>query len=214
MKISIVGRLSQVENYTRLVTACGATPLVTLNLGEAAACDALLLPGGGDIDPVFFGQKNKGSHKADTELDLIQLQAFSVFLTMQKPILGICKGMQVINVGLGGTILQDLPSSWMHKYDGGDQYHTTVIQKNTWLNALYGSEAFINSAHHQALDTVAAGLTVVQYCPLDACPEGIAHKHLPIFGVQWHPERLDSSRTMVSGEKVMSFLVSLIPSSQ
>lgn len=214
MKIAIAGRKSATENYVRYVSSVGAEPVVTLNQGEIAECDALLLPGGGDINPAFFGKRNSGSRNIDTELDILQLQAFILCSEKQKPILGICKGMQIINVGLGGTILQDLPTAFLHRYENKDQYHTSLIARDTWLELLYGREALINSAHHQSVGKVGKGLKIVQHCPLDNCPEAIVHESLPILGVQWHPERLQAEHTSLSGEKVLLYLLSLIPSSR
>lgn len=214
MKIAIAGNKTATENYVRFVDAAGAEPVVTLNQGRIAGCDALLLPGGGDITPGFFGEKNHGSRNIDTELDILQLQALAFCVRERKPILGICKGMQLINVGLGGTVVQDLPTAWMHRYHDRDQYHTSVIEGSSWLHSLYGGEARINSAHHQSIGVIGRGLRVVQRCPLDGCPEALAHESLPIIGVQWHPERLDAGETAVSGEKVLLYFLSLTSSSR
>ncbi len=210
MKIAIAGKRNATENYVRYVAAGGMEPLVTLNSGELADCDGLILPGGGDITPAFFGEKNRGSHNIDTELDVLQFQALDLFVRNGKPVLGICKGMQVINVGLGGTVIQDLPSAELHKYQDCDQYHSTIIQKGSWLYHLYGPNAVVNSAHHQAIGRPGGGLQVVQYCPEDSCPEAIVHESLPVLGVQWHPERLDPKRTSLSGGAVLAYFVSLI----
>lgn len=209
MKIAIAGKKASAANYVRFIKSCGMEPFITLNSGELSECDALLLPGGGDITPAFFGERNRASRNIDTELDILQLQAFDLFLRHQKPILGICKGMQIINVGLGGTVIQDLPTADLHKYNDGDQYHATVIEKGTWLHHLYGEQMIVNSAHHQAIGRTGSGLQIIQYCPSDLCPEAIAHKDLPILGVQWHPERLDSDRTNLSGEAVLAYLTAM-----
>lgn len=210
MKIAIAGKKTATENYVRYVADRGIEPLVTLNSGEISGCDALILPGGGDITPAFFGERNRASHNIDTELDVLQLQALDLCIRNQKPVLGICKGMQVINVGLGGTVIQDLPTADFHKYNDGDQYHSTVIEKESWLYHLCGAEAIVNSAHHQSVGKPGTGLRVIQYCPLDRCPEAFVHESLPILGVQWHPERLDKKRTTFSGESVLAYFVSLI----
>lgn len=210
MKIAIVGKKADTENYVRYVAAGGMSPLVTLNLGEIAGCDALILPGGGDITPAFFGELNRASRNIDTELDILQFQALDLCLEREKPVLGICKGMQVINVGLGGTVIQDLPTADLHKYNDGDQYHATVIEKDSWLGRLWGGSAVVNSAHHQSIGTPGRGLKVIQYCPLDCCPEAVAHENLPILGVQWHPERLDGRRSTLSGQDLLAYFASLI----
>lgn len=209
MKIAIVGRKPDTENYVRYAKSQGHTPVVTLDLEDVTHCGCLLLPGGGDITPAFFGEQNHGSRCIDTELDILQLQALDFCVKKCIPVLGICKGAQVINVGLGGTLYQDLATSAIHRYEGGDKYHDTVIEKNSWLYDLYGEHAVVNSAHHQAIRELGSGLTAVQYCPRDGCIEAIVHRELPIFGVQWHPERIDHQHTTLYGEKILAYFASL-----
>ena len=146
MKIAIVGRKPCTENYVRYVEAAGHIPLVTLNAGEAAGCSCVILPGGGDITPAFFGERNRGSHQIDTELDILQLQTLDICIREKIPLLGICKGIQLINVGLGGTIWQDMPTAPRHRYEGCDKYHDTLIQKGSWLYALYGEASPMGSS--------------------------------------------------------------------
>ena len=122
MQIAIAGKKSETKNYTAYVEKCGFTPLVTLNTGDIAHCQGLILPGGGDITPAFFGEKNHGSKNIDTELDILQLQSFDYCLRNRIPVLGICKGIQLINVGLGGSIYQHFPSAERHCCLSGDQY--------------------------------------------------------------------------------------------
>lgn len=210
MKIAIVGRKADTKNYTKYVQSIGAIPYVTLRPAEICTCNGLILPGGGDITPAFFGEHNHGSKNIDTELDIIQLQALDTALRNRIPVLGICKGMQIINVGLGGTIHQDLPSADIHCYKNADQYHPSYIIEDSWLHSLYGSVAIINSAHHQGLKTLGSGLRAVQYCSLDHCVEAISHRCLPIWGVQWHPERLDISLSDITGQGVLTYFSSFL----
>lgn len=208
MRIAIAGKKSETTNYVNYVKALNLTPRVTLNMVEIAGCDALILPGGGDITPAFFGEKNRGSQNINTELDILQLQAFDLAIRRKMPVLGICKGMQIINVGLGGTIVQDMPTAALHRYADGDQYHSTVILPGSWLYQLYGPGCTVNSAHHQAIGRPGNGLTAVQFCPEDNCIEAVAHDTLPIWGLQWHPERIDEETAGISGQKVLTYFVS------
>lgn len=209
MKIAIVGRKPDTDNYVRYVERAGYTPVVTLNAGEAACCDCVILPGGGDITPAFFGEQNRGSRNIDTELDILQLQALELCARQRIPMLGICKGLQIINVGLGGILCQDMPTAPRHRWEGCDKYHDTVIEKDSWLHGLYGDRATVNSAHHQSVKELGFGLQVVQRCPEDGCIEAVSHCELPLLGVQWHPERLDNRQTTIAGEKVLDYLTSL-----
>ena len=211
MKIAIVGKKSETANYVRYIQTMHVTPVVTLNMEEVSVCDALLLPGGGDITPAFFGEKNHGSRNIDTELDIRQLLAFDLALKSRQPVLGICKGMQIINVGLGGKIIQDLApfASRRHRYENGHKYHTSVIICGSLLSRLDGQETCVTRAHHQALGSLGQGLEAVQTCPLDGCIEGIVHKTLPVLGVQWHPERIDCAKSGTDGRKILEYFISL-----
>lgn len=215
MKIAIVGKKADTKNYVRYVTDALAEPVVTLNMGEVTRCDGLLLPGGGDITPAFFGENNQGSGNIDTALDILQFQALELAVRASMPVLGICKGLQVINVGFGGTLIQDLPeaSCARHRYEDGDKYHAALIEKGSWLHSLYGESVTVNSAHHQAIKRLGGGLHAVQWCPEDDCIESIAHETLPIIGVQWHPERISETLSGISGRKVLAYFVSLISAS-
>ncbi len=212
MRIAIVGKKTETKNYVEYVRRLKLEPCVTLNLGEAAGCAGMLLPGGGDITPAFFGEKNRGSRNIDTELDILQLQALDFAMKNRMPVLGICKGLQIINVGLGGSIVQDMPTARIHMYADGDQYHSTAISRDSWLYGLYGGECTVNSAHHQSIGRLGNGLRAIQHCPEDGCIEAVAHDSLPLIGVQWHPERIDEEKAMLSGQKVLSYFVSLIRS--
>ncbi|MCM1027348.1 MAG: gamma-glutamyl-gamma-aminobutyrate hydrolase family protein [Roseburia sp.] len=209
MIIAIAGRQADTKNYVRYVTQAGHEARVTLNPEEAEGCDALILPGGGDITPAFFGEANHGSRQIDTELDILQFLALERFLRAGKPVLGICKGMQVINVLLGGTVVQDLETKELHRYRDGDQYHATKILPDSWLFRLYGGEALVNSAHHQSVGRLGKELRIIQRCIADGCPEALEHNALPVLGVQWHPERIDEARARLIGGKVLAYLASL-----
>lgn len=161
---------------------------------DADDFDGLLLPGGGDISPVFYHRKNRGSNNICISEDIVQLLMFHRFMEQQKPILGICKGMQVINVALGGTLIQALPTVNSHAWHNGDRYHPTTISSNSILSSLYGTYMVTGSSHHQAVSTLGNGLKPVQHAH-DGVIEGIEHESLPILGLQWHPERLCGIQT-------------------
>ena len=205
VKIAILGRPRLTANYERFLLENSFSPIVTLNPGEAASCQGLLLPGGGDITPAFFGQNNKGSRNIDTELDILQFHALELCMRYKLPVLGICKGMQLINIALGGTIVQDMPEADSHLTPRGDLYHDTRILPGSFLHSLYGEYARVNSAHHQRINKLGRELTIIQKTCEDEYPEAICHQSLPILGLQWHPERLDGNYTNLSGGPVLSW---------
>ncbi|NBI89704.1 gamma-glutamyl-gamma-aminobutyrate hydrolase family protein [Lachnospiraceae bacterium] len=188
LKIAIVGRSKDTINYEKALQEMGVSYSVTMDSGLLSDFHGLLLPGGGDITPAFFGQQNHGSKNIDTELDIVQLQALEFFVKRKKPVLGICKGMQLINVFFGGNILQHIPESPRHAWDGHDKIHATSVQPCSFLARLYGCQMITNSAHHQSIGQLGRELHIIQRSD-DGIPEGIAHTSLPILGVQWHPER-------------------------
>ena len=207
MKIIIIGRKKDTVRYERYLSNAFNQVSTFLSLGELCNCDGVLLPGGGDITPAFFGERNNGSRNIDTELDILQLQTADFCLRYHIPLLGICKGMQVINVTLGGTVTQHLPTAHLHQYQDGDQYHSTCIAKDSFLHTLFGPRMQVNSAHHQGLGKLGQQLTPIQWCDTDHCIEAIVHQTLPVIGLQWHPERLLET---VIGETLLSHFVSLI----
>lgn len=202
-KVLIAGIPEEVENYVFALENAGLQPVVSTQLPTVEALaelSALLLPGGGDIDPSFFGQENCGSRTIEKELDIAQLSIAEMFIKAKKPILGICKGCQVINVALHGTIIQDLANNVHHQaYLGQAVKHKAVTLKdNAYYDLFGGDEILINSSHHQAIDTLGTGLRVCQYSD-DHVIEAIQHESLPILGVQWHPERMAYSKH-IAGE--------------
>ncbi|MCI6553067.1 MAG: gamma-glutamyl-gamma-aminobutyrate hydrolase family protein [Lachnospiraceae bacterium] len=212
LKIIIIGRSRDTVNYEKALQRMGAACLTTMNLGCLSGFDGLLLPGGGDIAPALFGQRNRGSRNIDVELDITQLQALDFFMKCRRPVLGICKGMQIINVCLGGTIIQDIKESGHHAWDNGDRIHPTHLAPDCFLSEIYGKDTILtNSAHHQAIGSLGRELQLIQAAD-DGIPEGISHVSLPILGVQWHPERQlspDSSRELADGSLVFSYFLSL-----
>ncbi len=170
------------ENYTIALSSLGAEPV----LGSPEGCDALLLPGGADIDPTMYGQQVCGSEGIDTQRDSKEKEAVELFLRLGKPIMGICRGCQFLNVYFGGTLHQHVPQH--PREDGKDALHYTSTT-DPELISIYGKRFIVNSAHHQTLDELGKGISAVQWAD-DGVIEAIRHETLPVFAVQWHPERL------------------------
>lgn len=180
----------------------------------ACLYDGLVLPGGGDISPALFHSENHGSRNIDESLDRLQLSLLQAFLSAGKPVLGICKGLQIINTAFGGTLIQDLnPASLaVHAWADRDRVHITKAAAGTFPFYLYGSRPIVNSAHHQAVETVGSELRVAQYAE-DFVVEALYHKSLPVLGVQWHPERMCFSharRDAEDGSRLLKYFLSLL----
>lgn len=212
-EILIGGKPDQIENYVNAFQELGVRgkSVFQCTWNEALSLPGLVLPGGGDIVPELFGQTNQGSVDIDATLDCLQLKLLGEFCKQGKPVLGICKGMQVINVYFGGTILQHLPTAYTHAYQNGDQYHMTIATKDSLLSKIYSSHFSVNSAHHQGIDRLGRDLVAIQFAE-DEVVEGLVHKELPIIGVQWHPERMkDTEGKAEDGSRLLEFWIQHFP---
>lgn len=208
-KILIAGERDKTGNYENALGSLGADFETSLHVPDISLYDGLLLPGGGDIDPRLFSQLPAGTRFFDPELDRIQLGILDAFVAEKKPVLGICKGMQLINIYFGGDMVQHLSSADTHEYAGEDRLHESAALKGSFLERLYGEQFVVNSAHHQGVDAPGRGISFVQFAK-DGVTEGLIHEKLPVFGVQWHPERLCfvyGREDAVNGAKLLDFFV-------
>ena len=189
--------------YLESIEEAGGIPLILPFISDGAAaeqlvslCDAIIFTGGPDISPKLYGEEpipecGEPSEKRDVTEKLI----FDAVFPTDKPVLGICRGVQTINVMLGGTLIQDLPSQ--HPSDVAHVMeppadrgsHRVTIKEGTPLMDIFGeTELSVNSLHHQAVKTVGKGLEVAAVSE-DGVTEGL---YLPgerfFCAVQWHPE--------------------------
>jgi putative glutamine amidotransferase len=193
MNILIAGLPENTKNYETALRKCGATYTVCLSMENLSSYDGLLLPGGGDLHPAWYGQKIHGSRYIDPALDRAQLLLLDAFVRKSKPVLGICRGLQVIQVYFGGSLVQDLPTAARHQaLPSTDRHHFVTNLPSTLLHSLYGDTCLVNSAHHQGILTPAPDLHPSQIAP-DGVIEALEHIRKPVLGVQWHPERTGSS---------------------
>lgn len=197
--------------YTSAVERSGGVPIVVPPFGDAREAarliervDALLLTGGEDVDPSRYGEPRHATvstvsgPRDATEIALV-LEARARGI----PTLAICRGIQLLNVALGGSLVQDIPAEWPGALDhdpGGDRgarTHEVRIEPGSRLAATLGTPALhVNSFHHQAPRRVAGALRATAWAP-DGIVEGVE----PVadewwaLGVQWHPEELDGADT-------------------
>lgn len=213
-QVLIAGYPEKTENYRNAFEQLGVQVTVLPANAPLSRFDGLVLPGGGDIDPKLFCAENEGSRDMDPTLDRIQLDLLDSFVKKKKPMLGICKGLQLINVYFGGSMIQDLPaaSREFHEYREGDKRHVTKAAAGTFPALLYGRTPVTNSAHHQAAGQVGDGLLVAQYAQ-DFVIEALYHHSLPILAVQWHPERMcftHADPQMEDGSLLLSYFKMLL----
>ena len=184
-------------------------------------CDGFLLPGGRDFYPEWYGQTllpglNPDSFAMDRERQRTTLTFVNKMAASGKPILGICLGMQVLTIALGGDLYQDiptqLPSEIEHTRTIGTleerwiTRHTVRTSEGSLIRQLTGTEEIsVNSFHHQAVRTPAPGFTATAFAP-DGVIETVESDSGKILGVQWHPERL-AHAGMEHGKAVLRWLV-------
>jgi len=178
--------------YRRAVVAAGAEPL-DLVPGTAALpdVDGLLLPGGWDVDPSFYGERRDDKvGQTDMELDKTELAMFHQAREREIPVLGICRGQQVINVAMGGSLVQHLEGHEVSAHGRSHLAHSIEVDPSSELGRAAGTHKIrVNSFHHQAIRTLAQGLQQTAHGD-DGTVEGVESDDGLIVAVQCHPEEL------------------------
>lgn len=190
------------NSYIHAVYKAGGLPILlpmvrsdTVISDYTTLCDGFLFCGGGDVTPLLFGEEpRKGIGETDITLDIFQIRLMRAVLRKEKPILAICRGMQILNIACGGTVFHDIsevPDCINHMQTSAsrrDVSHRVTFEPGSRLHRLFGDFAYTNSFHHQAInllgdDIVATGKTG------DDIIEAIEIPSLSFaVGVQWHPE--------------------------
>jgi putative glutamine amidotransferase len=195
--------LSESNDYLQSLARAGipreSIQIVTPGSAPAGPFDALVLGGGVDVDPARYGRErlDNGTVEVDAERDAIDFALLERAERAGAPVLAICRGLQVVNVARGGTLVQDIPSErpsdlvHQRERDRTRMDHAVRPEKGTLLSEIAGAAEFpVNSRHHQAIDDVGEGLRVSGVAPdgvLEAV-EGSGESWL--VAVQWHPENL------------------------
>lgn len=169
---------------------------------DALTCDGLLLPGGGDMDPKFYGQARiPACGEPNLLRDAAEPLLLRAFLAADKPVLGICRGIQVMNAVLGGDLYQDIkPFEHLPHNGHWAKVHTVTVRRGTLLSRILGQDTvLVNSQHHQAVDQVAPGFTLAALSE-DGIVEAIEKPDARFcLGVQWHPEWLSDADPAMQG---------------
>ena len=158
-------------------------------------CNGLIFTGGGDLDPYHWGElPRRGLGEINPLRDKFELLLIQNAIKQQIPVLGICRGCQVINVAAGGSLIQDLRGMMSHQQNAPRNYpmHMVFIKNNSILESIIQNNRIrVNSFHHQAVKSPGNGLQISAYSA-DGVIEAIENINLPfLVGVQWHPECLE-----------------------
>lgn len=196
----------QKRMYCEAISACGGLPLILPPQEDVSRAsqvlsllDGLLLAGGDDIDPAYYDEKTLPECGLITPIrDTWEMPLCREALHRQLPLLGICRGLQVLNVALGGSLVQDLPSQHpdspiCHQQTQPPEVatHPVRVDAQSRFARIIGAESLMtNSHHHQAVKQLASGLTATAWAQ-DGIIEGVEKMDEPFcVAVQWHPERL------------------------
>ena len=184
------------EPYLHALRLAGIEP-VCITPDEPRTLDGLqglVLSGGTDLNPALYGGKpHAGNEVADDARDFLELKLLEEALAADLPVLAICRGMQLFNIAHGGTLIQHLDNSDVHRVRDGDPaapVHPVVVEPGSLLARILGvGEHAVNSRHHQAVKHVGSGLRVTARSTPDGVIEALERDDLRFaLGVQWHPE--------------------------
>ena len=197
--------------YEEAVIALGAEPTAKYLPDIDDSYDGLILCGGVDVDPARYGEALDGSVDIDLKRDEVEYALIKAYIDAGKPILGICRGHQILNVYFGGSLHQDIPEVAEHRQKGEDKIHGVTASADSILGKLYGESFAVNSVHHQAVKALGEGFRATadwqgQYV------EAIEHVTLPIFSVQWHPERIcfkNKKEGVSDGAEIIKYFIDL-----
>jgi putative glutamine amidotransferase len=182
-------------DYAAKIAQAGGLPVMLTAAAPvddlAERLDGLLLTGGSDVAPACYGaEEDPDLGTVEPERDEFELGLLEAVTALDRPVLGICRGLQVINVWAGGTLHQHVPEHLQLDQPPAERIHTVKIDPATSYGLRYPEEISVNTYHHQTVDEVGKGLAVVGRAP-DGVIEMIEHEDHRIVAVQWHPELLD-----------------------
>lgn len=188
-----------ITDYARSVARAGAVPVLLTREADPqdlpARLDGVVIAGGQDVDPRRYGSvPGPRSTALDPERDEFEIALVRAAIAAEIPLLGICRGAQVLNVALGGTLVDDLPAGAgeAHSflgYPAGHRSHGVRVLPGTELRGVVGPELRVNSFHHQCVAELGVGLAVAAVAA-DGVIEAVELPGADVLGVQWHPEML------------------------
>ncbi|MEW4354452.1 gamma-glutamyl-gamma-aminobutyrate hydrolase family protein [Streptococcus pneumoniae] len=154
-----------------------------------AMIDKLILSGGQHVSPHLYGEEREAeSEDYSLARDRFELALIEEALKQKKPIFAVCRGMQLVNVALGGSLKQDVKDHWQKEMEGTS--HPVEIEPQSRVSQLFGKGSLINSFHHQSIKDLAPDLVATAHDPRDGTIEAVEGRGVAILGIQWHPEFL------------------------
>lgn len=229
-----VDRLAVVEANNQMITTNGALPLTVPLLRELSgiertACiqamaenlDGLMLQGGTDVEPWRYGEEAlRPEWSGDALRDHLEFDLVAAFIALDKPVLGVCRGFQLLNVALGGSLYQDLPLQYPSTIRHNDELtycgatHAIALTENGKLAQIYGTTTgMVNSAHHQGVKALGNGLIAEAIAP-DGLIEGFSAPDLRfVVAVQWHPEFHHTDPALLSATPLIQCFLAACASS-
>ncbi len=183
MKVFIYDNGYKLTSYIKAVLSVNSTPILTKDLSKLNDCNALLLTGGGDICPAFYGESVNLYGNYDYLTDIAEFYLLKECIKTKKQVVGVCKGMQLINVFFNGS-LDSLPD------DRLSNHYTFSKDVSHQITLKNGNTFTVNSMHKQRIKNLGDNLQI-EAVSSDGIIEAISHKSYKVFGVQFHPERMD-----------------------
>ena len=212
MKILVCGSGDPQNNYAVALRELGAEPVSKYAPEVDTNYDGMILCGGCDVDPARYGEEINGTGEIDPVRDAAEFALLDAFVKAGKPVFGICRGHQLMNVYFGGSLHQHLPDADLHTMtSAGDNVHEITALQDSILGKLYGEKFFVNSSHHQGVKRLGDGLAATAFWQGEYI-EAFEHTKYPMFGVQWHPERMcfkHKREDTVSGDLVLKYFLDL-----
>ncbi len=219
IKIGVSYCDSKLENYINWLKRADVEvePVILsykeLNSDDLKNCDALLLTGGDDVHPEFYGEPEREGDKYNRDRDWFEFKLLDIAFEKGIPILGICRGLQITNVYLRGNLVFDIQTviGTNHRKDentGEDRLHNVLVFEDSKLFKIVGQmQGVVNSSHHQSADRIGDNLRVNAKCD-DGVIEGLEWDGDDRFVllVQWHPERMKNFESSFSKNLLEAFI--------
>lgn len=205
-------------DYVNLVSQTGGLPLTPMDAkcaqDYADFADGLILTGGPDIHCARYGEYYTDQNELQTlsrNREAFEFELCRSFLQAQKPIFGIGRGMQILNVALGGTLFRDISGHCSSPdasfpLKAAPVYHDVTVCPESRLRAVLHERKRVCSCHHQAIKDLGSDLITAAVCA-DGIVEAVEHRSLPCFGVQWHPEH--TAEDLPADSRLFSYFIAL-----